>query len=179
VVKDDSLLGGDAFGIARILAEAIRPLNADLIFCGKTSIDVENHGTGVALAVLLGLPHVSAVSKLEWLDDRRIRTEREIEGAVEIVDVSLPAVVTANKGLNEPRYPSLPGIMKAKKKPIEEVEAAQLGLDPGQVGSDGARLEVVSLEPPPMRTEGKKFAGEARESVLSVLKALREERKLL
>jgi electron transfer flavoprotein beta subunit len=179
IVKDDSLQGGDVYGVARILAEAIRPLNMDLILCGKSSIDLENHGVGVALAELLGFPHVSVVSKLEWLDDRRIKAEREIEGAVEIVEISLPAVITANKGLNEPRYPSLPGIMKAKKKPIEEITPSQLGIDPGQVGPTGSKVETVSLEPPPMRAEGKKFTGEPRESVLAVLKALREDQKLL
>ncbi len=179
IVKDASLQGGDPYGLARILAEAIRPLNADLILCGKTSIDLENHGVGVALAEILGLPHVSVVSKLEWLDERRIRAEREIEGAVEIVEISMPAVVTANKGLNEPRYPSLPGIMKAKKKPIEEIAPSQLGVEPDAAGPAGAKTETVSLEPPPMRAEGKKFAGEARESVHAVLKALREEQKLL
>jgi electron transfer flavoprotein beta subunit len=179
IIKEDALQGGDAYGLAQILAEAIRPLNADLILCGKTSIDVENHGVGVALAELLALPHVSVVSKLEWLGERCIRVEREIEGAVEAVEVTLPAVVTANKGLNEPRYPSLPGIMKAKKKPIEEIPPAQLGSDPNQLGFAGSRLEITSLEPPPMRAEGRRFTGEARESVLAVLKALREEKKLL
>ena len=179
ILKDDALQGSDPLGVARILAEAIRPLNADLILCGKTSIDVEDHGVGVALAELLGLPHVSVVSKLEWIDERNIRVEREIEGAVEIVEVSCPAVLTANKGLNEPRYPSLPGIMKAKKKPIEEITPAELGLDPASVGAPAARIEIVLLEPPPMRSEGKKLAGEPRASVVAVLKALREERKLI
>ncbi len=179
IVKDESLQGSDDLGTARILAEAIRPMNADLILCGKTSIDTDSHGVGVALAELLGLPHVSVVSRIEWLDEKRIRAEREIEGAIEVVEVAIPAVLTANKGLNEPRYPSLPGIMKAKKKPIDEIPASQLGIEAGAAGAAGSRVSVETLAPPPMRSEGKKFTGEPRESVLAVMKSLHEERKLL
>ncbi len=179
IIKEEALLGADFLGVARILAAAIRPLAPDLIFCGKVSIDVENHGVGVALAELLGLPHVSVLSKLEWVDETHLTAHREIEGATEVVDVELPAVLTANKGLNDPRYPSLPGIMKAKKKPIEELTAASIGLDPAMVGAQAAGLVATKLEPPPSRAEGKTFTGEARESVRAVLTALREERKLL
>jgi electron transfer flavoprotein beta subunit len=179
IVKDEALLGGDAFGVARILTEALRPLAPDLILFGKVSIDVENHSVGVAVAELLGLPHVSAVSKLEWADETRLKASREVEGASEVLEVGLPAVLTAEKGLNEPRYTSLPGIMKAKKKPIEELTAATLGVDAAAVGAGAARLGVVALEPPPMRAEGMKLAGDAREAVQKVLRAVREERKLL
>lgn len=179
ILKEESLLGADAIGTARILAEAIRPMNPDLVLFGKVSIDVENHAIGVAVAELLGLPHVSVVSKLEWTDEMHLTAFREIEGATEVFEVELPAVLTAEKGLNEPRYTSLPGIMKAKKKPIEELTAVAIGVDPSAVGEAASRLSVTSLEPPPMRAEGKKLTGDARESVQTVLRALREERKLL
>ncbi len=179
IVKEEALLGGDFIGTARVLAEAIRPLKADLILCGKVSIDVENNGIGIALAELLGLPHVSVVSKIEWKDERHLTAQREIEGATEVVEVELPAVLTANKGLNEPRYPSLPGIMKAKKKPIEELTAATTGCDPALVGEAGSRLAITKLDPPPARDAGRILTGEPRESALEVMKALREERKLL
>ncbi|MDM7914329.1 MAG: electron transfer flavoprotein subunit beta [Candidatus Eisenbacteria bacterium] len=179
IVKDDSLLGGDDLQTARILAGVIRPLQADLVLAGKVSIDVENHGVAVALAEELGMPHVSAVTEIVWTDEKRLRARREIENAAELVEVELPAVLTANKGLNEPRYPSLPGIMKAKKKPIEAVDPASLGQGADALGPSGAQLETVALEPIPPRAEGKKLQGDARESVLAVLKALREERKLL
>jgi electron transfer flavoprotein beta subunit len=179
IVKEEPLLGGDFIGAARILAEAIRPTKPDLVLCGKVSIDVENNGLGVALAELLGYPHVSVVSKIEWKDEKHLVAHREIEGATEVVEVELPAVLTANKGLNEPRYPSLPGIMKAKKKPIEEITSATIGCDPAVVGEPGSRLSVAKLDPPPARDAGKTFSGEPRESALAVLKALRDERKLL
>jgi electron transfer flavoprotein beta subunit len=179
IAKEESLLGGDFIGTARILAEAIRPLKPDLILCGKVSIDVENNGVGIALAELLGLPHVSVVSKIDWKDERHLTAHREIEGSTEIVEVELPAVLTANKGLNEPRYPSLPGIMKAKKKPIEEITAASSGCDPAVVGQSGSRLLVTKLDPPPARSAGRVLTGEPRETAMELLKALREERKLL
>jgi electron transfer flavoprotein beta subunit len=179
VVKDPTLAGGDAHGLAQVLAAAIRPLAPDLILCGKVSIDVENSGTGIALAELLELPHVSVVSELEWTDEKHCTIHREIEGATELIEVELPAVLTAEKGLNEPRYPKLPGIMKAKKKPIEELTAETLDLDPSRVGEEAKRLNVTKMEPPPPRAEGKKFTGEAAESVREVIQALRDEKKLL
>jgi electron transfer flavoprotein beta subunit len=179
IAKEESILGGDFLGTARILAETIRPLKPHLILCGKVSIDVENNGTGVALAELLGLPHVSVVTKIEWKDEGHLIAHREIEGSTEVVEVELPAVLTASKGLNEPRYPSLPGIMKAKKKPIDEITAATVGCDPAVVGVSGARLVTTKLDPPPARAAGRILSGEARESALEVMKALHEERKLL
>ena len=179
IVKDETLLGGDPFGTARVLAAALRTLEPDLVFCGKVSIDVENHGTGTAVAELLGLPHVTAVSKLAWTDESRCTVHREIEGASEEFEVVLPAVLTAEKGLNEPRYPKLPGIMKAKKKPIEDLDAAALGISAGEAGPEAARFEVTAMEPPPPRAEGKKIEGEPAAAVRQVLDALRNERKLI
>jgi len=179
ILKEEALTGSDSHGTAQILASAIRPLGADLILFGKISIDVENHATGVAVAEILGLPHVSVATKIDWTDERHLKVHREIEGATELVEVELPAVLTANKGLNEPRYPSLPGIMKAKKKPIEELTAAGLAIDLAAHGAAGSQLEIAKLVPPPARTAGQVFKGEARESVLAVLKGLREERKLV
>ena len=179
VVKDPALVDGDAYGVASVLAAAIKPLSPDLIVCGKVAIDIENSGTGVAIAELLGFPHVTVVSELEWIDEKHCTINREIEGATERIEVELPAVLTAEKGLNEPRYPKLPGIMKAKKKPIEEQTAELLGLDPANVGSAGARVTITKMEPPPPRAEGIKLTGEAADSVAKVLTALREERKLL
>jgi electron transfer flavoprotein beta subunit len=178
-VKEEALLGADPLGVARILAAAVRPLEPDLLLFGKVAIDVENHGTGVAVAELLGIPHVSVVSAIEWKDEGHLMVHREIEGAAEVVEVTLPASLTANKGLNEPRYPKLPGIMKAKKIPIEEATAAGLGLEAAQVGAAGAQAMISRLEPPPARTEGKKFAGDPREAVVAVLRSLHDERKLL
>jgi electron transfer flavoprotein beta subunit len=179
VIKEPALAAGDAYGISEVLAAAIRPISPDLVFCGKVSIDVENSGTGIALAELLGMPHVSVVSELEWIDEKHCKIHREIEGATELIEVELPAVLTAEKGLNEPRYPKLPGIMKAKKKPIEELTSGTLEVEAARTGEDAARLRVTKMEPPPPRAEGKKYTGDIGESVRAVVTALRDEKKLL
>ena len=179
IVKEPSLLGGDALGVARVLAAAIRTLEPDLVLLGKLSIDEENSTVGPALAEFLGWPHVSVVSKIEWKDETTLRAHREIEGGREILEVTLPAVLTANKGLNEPRYASLRNIMAAKKKPIEAVDPASLGLDPAAVGASGRKVAVARMDPPPPRAAGKRFEGDPGESVAEVVRLLREEAKVL
>ncbi len=178
-LDDPALFGADAGGVARMLAAAVRKLEADLVLCGKLSIDEENSSVGVQVAELLGWPHVSVVSKLEFADERHARVEREIEGGVEQIDVDCPAVLTANKGLNEPRYPSLKGIMMAKKKPLESWDAAALGLDASAVGAAAARVRIVALEPPPPRPAGQLVTGDAKEMVTKVVAALKNDRKLI
>jgi electron transfer flavoprotein beta subunit len=179
IVKEPSLLGGDFLGTAKILAAAIKQIEPDLILLGKLSIDEENSGVGPALAELLGLPHVAVASKLEWVDDTKVKVSREVEGATEILELSLPAVITANKGLNEPRYASLRGIMAAKKKPIEPIDAGSLGLDPQAVGADGRKIAIAKMEPPPPRAEGKLIEGEPQEAAVELVRLLREEAKVL
>ena len=116
LVKDPVPAGGNTLRSARILAAALGTISPDLVLCGKVSIDSENSAVGVQTAEFLGLPHVSAISKCEPIDAGRFRVQREIEGGSEVIEVTLPAVLTADKGLNEPRYASLKGIMMAKKK---------------------------------------------------------------
>ncbi|MCK4306250.1 MAG: electron transfer flavoprotein subunit beta/FixA family protein, partial [Candidatus Eisenbacteria sp.] len=110
IVTDDAYQGGDGLATARILADVIRTLDPDLVLAGKLSIDVESDCVGIALAEYLGWPHVSMIHKLEWEDNGKAKTYRAIEGGQEEVEVSLPAVLTTEKGLNEPRYASLKGI---------------------------------------------------------------------
>ncbi|MCK4413674.1 MAG: electron transfer flavoprotein subunit beta/FixA family protein [Candidatus Eisenbacteria sp.] len=176
IVQDPALLGGDGIGTARVLAAVIRELEPELVLCGKLSIDVESDVVGIALAEYLDWPHVSLATKIEWPDGKMAKVQREIEGGAEIVEVSLPAVVTAEKGLNEPRYASLKGIMAAKRKPIEAVTPS---VDAGQVGAAGAGVEIVAMNPPPARGGGKKFEGEIEEVVPQVVELLKSEAKIL
>jgi len=157
----------DALCVARALAAAIRGLEPTLIWCGRQAIDDDAAQVGPMLAELLDLPCVTAVSAFE-LDGGRAVAERDIEGGREIVEVRLPAVITTDKGLNEPRYASLKGIMAAKKKTIEE-RPAELG---------AANLELISLTLPPARAAGK-IVGQGVEAVPALVRALREEAKLL
>ena len=157
----------DPLPVARALAGELREGGYDLILFGKQAVDDSSHAVGVMVAELLGLPAVGAVAKLE-LGDGKGTAEREIEGGVEVVAFALPAVLTAEKGLNEPRYPALKGIMAAKKKPLET--------KPAQLGDVG--LEVLGLAYPPERQAGR-IVGEGVEAVSALIDALRTEAKVL
>ncbi len=157
----------DPFEAAKLLAAELRGSSWDLILFGRMAIDDYNTQVGPLVAELLNLPCVTAVAHLE-IDGTKGVAEREIEGGIEVVDFPLPAVLTADKGLNEPRYPALKGIMAAKKKPLE--------VKPVQPGT-GA-LEIVALTPPPERKEGK-IVGEGAGAVGELVRLLREEAKVL
>ncbi len=176
IVKDEAYLGGDGIGVARILADVIKGLDADLVLCGKLSIDVEHNSVAVGVAEMLGWPHASLVDAIEWVDDRKLKVHRSIEGGKETLAVELPAVVTAEKGLNEPRYASLKGIMQAKRKPIDEVTPS---IAAAEVGPQAAGTEIVSMAPPPERSGGQVFDGEPEETVPKVVALLKSEAKVL
>ena len=121
---------------------------------------------------------MNVVMKVE-VESGKVRAFRQIEGAQEVFESDLPAVLTAQKGLNEPRYASLKGIMAAKKKPVEVVGHAELGVAAEEVGKQGARIRWAKLEPPPPRPEGKIIEGEPEEAVPQLVRLLREEAKVI
>ncbi|HXL53081.1 MAG TPA: electron transfer flavoprotein subunit beta/FixA family protein [Gemmatimonadales bacterium] len=157
----------DGLAVAQALAAELKGAGFDLILFGKMAIDDYNHQVGPMVAELLDLPCVTTVSHLEIEGGKGV-AEREIEGGVEVVEFPLPAVLTTDKGLNEPRYPALKGIMAAKKKPME-VKPTPLA-----VGD----LEIVALTLPPERTEGR-IVGEGAAAVPELVRLLREEAKVL
>ncbi len=179
-IKDDRLEGGDAYATAFVLAAALKKENYDIIFFGKQAVDDDNGAVGIHLAELMGLPHVAVINKLDLKPGKgRAVASRQIEGATEIVEIKLPAVFTCQKGLNEPRYASLPGIMKAKQKPLATLTLENLGLDEESVGAKGAKLMVTHIEAPTERTTGKIFDKDPAESVEELLGLLRNEAKVL
>ncbi len=153
----------DGLGTAEKLADAIRSREFDLILCGKQAIDDDNLHVPPMLAELLDLPCATVVVDLQ-ISDRKATARREVEGGYEVFEFELPAVVSAQKGLNEPRYASLKGIMQAKKKPLEEIE----------VGDATARLEIKELMPPPERPAGE-IVGKGPDAVPVLVRKLREE----
>lgn len=157
----------DPLATARALANVVKGLSYDLILCGKQAIDHDHHGVGVMVAELLDIPSVSVVTKLER-DGNKLKLEREVEGGMEVVETSLPALLTCNKGLNEPRYASLKGIMAAKKKPLDEVAA----------DSGDAHIEVLSIESRPPRKPGE-ILGQGVDAIPALIKKLREEAKVI
>jgi len=162
-----NVIAPDALAVAKALADAIRPLDAGIVWLGKQAVDDDGAQVGPMLATLLDRPCVSVVAKFQ-LDGAQANVEREIEGGREVVEVPLPCVLTTDKGLNEPRYASLKGIMAAKKKPLEE-RAVDLG---------PAHVERVSFELPPPRKAGR-IVGEGGEAIPALVRALREEAKAL
>ncbi len=179
-VKDPYLEGGDAYSTAVVLAAAIKRGAYDLILFGKQAIDDDNGAVGIHVAEMLGLPHVAVINKLELFPDaKRAVAHRQIEGAIEVVETPLPAVFTCQKGLNEPRYASLPGIMKAKQKPLFTQTVADLGLTAEQVGRSGAKTQITRLSVPPARTTGKMIEGDAAVAAAELARCLREEIKVL
>ncbi|HUL50832.1 MAG TPA: electron transfer flavoprotein subunit beta/FixA family protein [Gemmatimonadales bacterium] len=167
VLLQSDRIPSDGMLVARALAAELGPGSYDLLLFGKLAIDDYNQQVPVMVAELLGLPCVTAVTHLD-IDGQNGVAEREVEGGVEVVEFPLPAVLSVDKGLNEPRYPALKGIMAAKKKP----------LDVKPVSFPATDLEVVSLVPPPERKEGR-IVGEGPGAVPGLIRLLREEAKVL
>ena len=163
----------DAFVTASALAAAIKGLSYDIIFCGQRAIDDDSGQVGAMLAELLGIPQLTLVTKLDFAGSS-VKVIRPIEGAQLSIETSLPCVVTAQKGLNEPRYASLPGIMKAKKKPVDVKNAAALGI------ATEAKAKVAKTIPPPARPPGKIICGDdPAQKAVEVARLLREEAKAI
>lgn len=167
----------ESLGIAKVLAAAIRQIPFDLIFLGKQGVGTDNSLVGPMLAELLDLPQVNVVTHLEVQDGKAV-AHREIEGAEEVIETSLPAVITAQKGLNEPRYASLKGIMAAKKIPIDARSVADLGLSEDEIF--GKRVRIVSLELPAEKKAGRKIDGsDPAAAAREILRYVREEAKAI
>lgn len=177
---DDAFVNSDSGVTAAILARGLEGIEHDLILCGKQAIDDDCAAVGPALAERLGLPQATVITELE-LDPEagKARVHREVDGGTEVLDIALPALFTAQKGLNEPRYPSLRGMMAAKKVQIEVRDLAALGLAPDEVGEAGSKTRIVALLPPPQRPPGRIISGEVEEAVKELVRALREEARVL
>jgi len=169
----------DELQTAALVAAAVRGGNYDLILTGKQEIDLDSGQFGPALAEFLDIPHVGACTKLEMAaDGKSFVAHRRVEGAEEVVEVRLPALVTAEKGLCEMRYPSLPNLMKAKKKPVQVLKAADIPGWPDVVAGVGG-MTMHDFEPPPERPPGKSLKGEPQEVVRELVRLLREEARVL
>jgi electron transfer flavoprotein beta subunit len=165
----------DESTIATILAKAVSGLEYDLILGGFRAIDDGSAQVAGRVAEILNLPVVNMVTKLEADGGKAVATA-DIEGGSAVMEVTLPAVITAQKGLNEPRYPSMKGIMQAKKKPLKKIGLGDLGLDASQVA---AKVKVLTYSLPPARAAGKIIPGEPAEAAAALAKALREEAKII
>lgn len=172
-INDPALEGADAYTTASVLAAAIKAVPYDIIFCGQRAIDDDSGQVAAILAELLDIPQITIITKLD-VDGNSVKAIRPIEGAQLLIESALPVVISAQKGLNEPRYASLPGIMKAKKKPVDVKDAASLGV------TVDFKARVVKMVPPPARSAGKIIDGEDPAAKAKELaKLLREEAKVI
>ncbi|MGG1550743.1 electron transfer flavoprotein subunit beta/FixA family protein [Paenibacillus ferrarius] len=174
VLISDDRIRGDEYEVAEILAAYLRGQSVDLVLGGNFSVDNGAGQVAIRLAALLDLPHVASITKMD-IEGSSAVVRRDAEGDTEVLEVPLPALFTAQQGLNEPRYPSLPGIMKAKKKPfqhltLDDVEGASAII---------ARTERLSLGLPPERQAGRILQGELGQQVTELVQALRNESKVI
>ena len=164
-VKTESVL--EPLAVSKILQKIVDKENPDLVFMGKQAIDDDCNQTGQMLSALLNWPQATFASKIE-VKDKSLEVTREIDEGLETVEINTPAIVTCDLRLNEPRYASLPNIMKAKKKPIEELNVSDLGID------ISARVEQLKVEEPPKRKAGIKVA-----NVAELVQKLKNEAKVI
>ncbi|MEH6907600.1 electron transfer flavoprotein subunit beta/FixA family protein [Neobacillus drentensis] len=175
LIDDDDVEEGDQFTIATLLAIYLKDKSADMILAGNVSVDGGTGQVGPRLAEELGIAAVTSVTKLT-VEGKKATIERDVEGDLEIIETSLPLLVTCQQGLNEPRYPSLPGIMKAKKKPLETLELDDLDLDEADVQ---AKINSVEIFLPPVKKAGKVLSGDLNHQVDELVLLLRTEAKVL
>jgi electron transfer flavoprotein beta subunit len=174
-VNDAAFAQADTVVTARALAAVVRLEQPQLVLTGRQAIDDDMGAVGTQVAELLGWPCLSWVMEESISEDAStVRAGRQVEGGLEVFELPLPCVLTAQKGMNEPRYPTLKGIMGAKKKEIKDLKAADLGL------SDLApQIEVVTLEALPPRPPGRILTGDPKDMARELVRALREDVKVI
>lgn len=175
LVSDPALENPDEWVAAEILAKAVSQIPYDIILGGRIAVDDGSSQVAVRLADALDIPSVSSIIKLE-IEDNKATVTREIDGGTELIEVSLPVLLTAQKGLNVPRYPSMMGIMKAKKKEIKVLTLADLGMSAAELSR---KMSTPKFSLPSARTGGKKVPGEAAEAARELARLLREEAKVI
>ena len=177
LIQDPRFDRADGLVRATALASVAAQESPDLILLGKQGVGTDEGQTGPMLGELVDLPHVTAVAKLE-IADGRFTAHREIEGAVEVMEGSLPVILGCDKGLNEPRYASLKGIMQAKKKTIDVRSAADAGIEDAALG-DGKMVIWEKIELPAPRSGARLLEGELDDQVKELVRCLREEEKVI
>lgn len=169
----------DAYSTAFILSKTANLLGYDIILCGKQAVDDGLGQVGPALAEILNIPSISSILKLEISENKsHAIVTREIDEGIEILESPLPALFTTQKGLNEPRYASLPGIMKAKKKEIKIIDANRLGIFP-EAAEIASMINIKRLSYPLERKKGKIMEGESRIIVKELITLLRNEARVI
>jgi electron transfer flavoprotein beta subunit len=170
LVSDEAAAGSDLVATSRVIAAALRREEADLVLLGQQANDSDGAVLWAAVADRLQRPLISQVAELTH-ENGKVRGKRQTEYGYDVIEAPLPAVVAVSDAINEPRYPSLKGIMGAKKKPQETVSLSDLGVDAGEAGEAGSRTEVYALGDPPARGDTQKIEddGSGAEKILAFL----------
>lgn len=178
-LDDPAFAGSDSLGQARIIAAAVAAEGVQLLLTGKIAVDVDHGDVAIMVAELLGWAHVGVVDKLEVSADGLKAWRAASGGGRDVVECGLPALITCDKGLNEPRYASLKGIMMAKKKTVAVKGAGELGLDASTVGAGAAVATEGNWSAPPQRPPGRILDGDNETRVKELVRLLRDEAKVL
>ncbi|WVE36375.1 electron transfer flavoprotein subunit beta/FixA family protein, partial [Priestia megaterium] len=172
---EDDIEDGDQYTTSRLLAQYLKEQSPDLILAGNVAIDGGSGQVGPRVAEQLEIPYITTITKLD-IEGEKVTVVRDVEGDSEVIETSLPLLVTAQQGLNEPRYPSLPGIMKAKKKPLVEVELDDLDLDEDDVE---AKTKTIEIYLPPKKDAGRVLQGDIKDQVTELVNLLHKEAKVI
>lgn len=169
----------DAYTTSKIIAKVLEDTPHDLIIAGNRGVDDDNYQVPAFVAKMRNIPMINLVTS-QKIEGSEIICEQAIDGGTATVKAALPAIITANKGLNEPRYPAFRAIMKAKKKKVDERELEDIGFDPEELGAAGAKVKIRSLEFPAERAEGKRIEGSnAAEKAKELVRLLKEEANVI
>jgi electron transfer flavoprotein beta subunit len=172
---EDDIEDGDQYTTAKVVAEFLKDKEADLILAGNVAIDGASGQVGPRVADLLGIPYVTTITKLE-IDGKKATVYRDVEGDSEVIETTLPLLITAQQGLNDPRYPSLPGIMKAKRKPLEELDLDDLNLIEDDIK---AKTKSIEIYLPAKKEAGIVLEGELIDQVKELVSLLHNEAKVV
>ena len=170
LISDDAAAGSDLVATSKVLAKALERENADLVLFGQQASDADGAVLWAAVAERLHRPVVSQVAELK-LQDGSLRLKRQTEFGYDVIEAPLPAVIAVSDAINEPRYPSLKGIMGAKKKPFDTLSLGDIGVDAGDAGEAGSKTEVLALGEPPSRGDARKIEddGSAAQQIVDFL----------
>ena len=178
-IDDPALANADSSIFAKVLQKVYEKGDYDLVITGKQAQDTDSGQTGIILAAYLGLPCVSNVIAIEVMDDKHIKVSRSGDEGTEIIELELPAVITVDVSINEPRLPQMRGIMMAKKKAIDVMDLSALGISIDDVGGAIPKSEIVEFMASKTRKAGKKYEGGAAEITAQVVSLLANEAKVL
>jgi electron transfer flavoprotein beta subunit len=178
LVADPAFAGGDEYATAKALAAALKKRDYDLILCGREAFDDSSGIVGPLVAEFLSIPHITSVVKVDVSKEAAI-VERQVENGKEIIKTPLPVLLTAQKGLNEPRVPPVMGVMRATRAEIKKLDLAALGLSQEEVGRAGSREEIVRYHQPPVRPPVTMMQGAAAEAVKQLVTCLKKAAKVI